>query len=185
LDVNAKGYHHMKRMAMGICGVAVLVASLVGAACGSSAPTAASSVPPTTVDAAVFAFAEDLTALTTTGATAQATVIGILSNGTLLDVTSTCTNWASDAPDVLSVTSQGLLTAQSSQGSATISTMCQGAAARGLVTVNPPLSLAPVSPVTAGTGDCPSPPYIFDARPQVERCRGSNGQFAIGACCGR
>jgi hypothetical protein len=88
----------------------------------------------------------DLSLLTKAAATAQVTAVGILANGTLQDVTSTCTNWQSDGPSVLSVNSGGLLTAQGSGGSATITTTCQGVSAADLVAVNPQPVLPPSQP---------------------------------------
>src|ERR1035437_6100592 len=137
--------------------IVLLAVSLFAAACGSSSPTA----PPATVPAAstvqtiVFSFSADLSSFTQAGATAQATAIGILTNGRTQDVTATCVNWQSNNPSALTVNSGGLMTAQSSSGSATITTTCQGVSASGLVVLNPPPSVPPTPKVSA----TPSPPY--------------------------
>jgi hypothetical protein len=36
---------------------------------------------------------------------------------------------------------------------------------------------------TAPSSYCPNPPYNWD--PTVSRCRASDGQFAVNACCAR
>ena len=40
-------------------------------------------------------------------------------------------------------------------------------------------------PPPVATASCPTPPYTWDANPNVQRCRAPNGQFALSACCGR
>jgi hypothetical protein len=166
---------------------ALLAASLFGAACGSSSsPTAASTPAPPTVQTVVFSFSDGaLISFTQPGATAQVTALGIFTNGTTRDVTSTCTNWQSDNTSILSVNSSGLMTAQASSGSATISMTCQGVSAHGLVTLNPP-----PSPNLVGNGpattSCPNPPYeITRDSNGRQHCREiKTGEFALDACCG-
>ena len=68
----------------------------------------------------------------TSGATNQTLAIGMFSDGTSQDITTSCTDWESDNTFVLTITNEGLLTARNS-GSATITTTCQGVSARGLV----------------------------------------------------
>jgi len=41
------------------------------------------------------------------------------------------------------------------------------------------------APTPTPTAQCPNPPYVWDANPNVLRCRAPNGQFALSACCGR
>jgi len=76
-------------------------------------------------------FSADFTKLTAPGAAVQMIATGILVNGTTQDVTASCTNWQSDNTTILSVTSGGMLTAQSTSGAATITTTCGGVSARG------------------------------------------------------
>ena len=134
---------------------AVLVALALGS-CGSSSPTAASSVQPVApnIDAVVFAFSENFSSFTKAGATSQVTVIAVMSNGTTRDVTSTCTNWQSDNTGVLSVNGSGMMTALSATGSAHVTTTYQGVVGSGLVTLNPapPPTTPPVSSPTPGPG---------------------------------
>jgi hypothetical protein len=123
--------------------IALAVLSL-SVACGSSPPTAASTLPAATfvVQSVVFSFSADLSALTTAGATVQATALGIASNGSTRDVTSTCTTWQSDNLSALTVTNGGLITVQGPGGVSTITATCQGVAARVTLalgsTIGPP-----------------------------------------------
>jgi hypothetical protein len=170
---------------MGSLRAGLLTACLLAAACGSSS----SPVAPTSTDGSavitgtVFSFAEDFTHFTHPGATAQVTVLGIFGNSTTRDVTPTCTNWQSDNLAVVVVSSTGLLTALSSTGAATVATFCQGVAARGMVTVNPPPQLPPYVP-PSGTS-CLAPPYqVTTDSDGRKHCRDSGGQFALDSCCG-
>jgi hypothetical protein len=160
--------------------VVAMAAAAFAGSCSSASPSPSPSPAAFTVQAVVFSFA-DVSSLTTAGATAQVTALGVSANGITRDITATCTNWQSDDPSVLSVSSGGLLTAQRSSGSATIATTCQGVSALGLVTVNSPLSNPPFTPAPT---TCTNPPYTWDANPNVLRCRESNGRFAASACCG-
>jgi hypothetical protein len=168
----------------------LLAASLFAAACGSSSAPAGPTPLTATIEGVVFSFAEDfLVSFKSPAATAQVTAIGIWTNGTVRDVTSTCTNWQSDDTRVLSVNSAGLMTAHSSSGTATVTASCESVSASGLVAVNAPTTTsvpnapgpAPGPPFTS----CPTPPYRWDSNPAVLRCRAPNGQFAPSACCGR
>jgi hypothetical protein len=168
----------------------LLAVSLFAGGCGSSSPTVASTPSRATssLQTVVLSFSEDFSLFTKAGATAQVSAIGIFANLSTQDVTATCTNWLSAAPSVLTVNSGGLMMAQSSSGSATITTTCQGVSASGLVTVNqapsPPLySPAPSAPLPAS---CTQPPYTWDSdtASQFQRCHGSDGKFADNACCG-
>jgi hypothetical protein len=170
----------VNRLRAVLCAVTLCAA----AACGASSPAAPTPAVAFTVQSIVFAFAEGITALTTAGGTAQVTALGISPTGATRDVTSTCTNWQSDDLSVLSVTSGGVLTAQSGRpGAATITTTCQGVAASGRVPVSPSPVLLPAPPSTEPT-TCTNPPYAWDANPNVLRCRESNGRFAPSVCCG-
>lgn len=160
------------------------------AACGASSPAAPTPIIAAPVlDAVVFAFA-DLSGFTTVGATAQTTALGVYRTGPTRDITASCINWQSDDPRVLTVDGSGLLTAQSTRGSATITTTCQGMAALDRITINAPPALPPgISPVppssSPGTGLCPTPPYtITRDRDGQRHCRAPNGQFADNVCCG-
>src|ERR1035437_7718778 len=136
---------------------------ILASACGSSNST--TSPTPTltpTVEVVIVSFCADFSSFTKAGATAQVTVIGIFANGTTQDATPTCTNWQSDNTSVLTANSGGLMTAQSSSGSATITTTCQqGVSARGLVTLNPtptnPPTPKPTPTPTPTPGPAPSP----------------------------
>lgn len=169
----------MKRFFVALC--------LAAVACSSSpAPTTPTAIPAAAfaVDTVVFAFSEAVLSLTAPGATAQVTALALAPTGLMRDVTATCTNWQSDNTSVLLVSSTGVLTALSTRGAASITAVCQGIAVGGLITVNPPPAvLPPVPPPPPSL--CPTPPYVFDSRPQVRRCRAPNGQFAPTVCCGQ
>jgi hypothetical protein len=170
---------------------AVLAANLLAAGCGSSSsPVAASPAPTQTtpsVMAAIFSFSEDFASLTSAGATAQATIVGVLANGFTRDITSTCTNWQSSDTAVLSVSSTGLLTAHASNGAALVTTTCQTLLAGVLITLNPtPAPLVLIYPPPAAASSCPRPPYNvtvdYNGR---KHCREtSTGRFALDLCCG-
>lgn len=164
---------------------ALLTLSLfAAAACGSSSPTATPAPSPASATLQAVVFSADFTALTTAGASTQLTALGVFSNGRMQDVTSTCTNWRSDNTSVLTVTSTGMMTAQSSGGSATITMTCQGVLASGLVMLNPPPTLLGVPPIPAGS--CTNPPYeITTDYNGRQHCRETKtGQFALDVCCG-
>ena len=63
-------------------------------------------------------------AIRSRGDTAQMTPIGTFSNGTSQNVMATCSNWQSDNVSVLTINSDGLITAQGS-GTSTVTTKCQ------------------------------------------------------------
>src|SRR5207247_1251965 len=88
--------------------VAVFGAGLVAVACGSSSEpaTPAPSTTASTLQAVVFS--ANFTALTVAGATAQMIATGIMTNLSTRDVTATCTNWQSDNPLVVTVSSSGM-----------------------------------------------------------------------------
>src|SRR5438034_17064 len=136
-----------------------VVAATMLVSCGSDTTSLApTTVPELVLQAAMFSFSEDLLSLTQPGATAQTTVIGAFANGSVRVVTPTCTRWQSDDTSVLTVSNGGLLTAQSSSGSATITTTCQGIVALLVVTLNP-TRLPTWTFVTPPSSTCPNPPY--------------------------
>jgi hypothetical protein len=110
----------------------VLVLGLFIAACGSSSPTNPTSAAPTVSSVALSI---STSALVKKSATAQVTATATMSTGATQDVTSSCSNWASDNAAVATVSSSGLLTAQGS-GSATVTTTCQSAQGRTVVNLS-------------------------------------------------
>jgi hypothetical protein len=102
----------------------------------------------------------NLSALNLPGATSQTTVMGTFSNGTTSNITSSCTNWFSDNPFALTVSSNGMLTAKNS-GSSTVTVDCQGKQGRSLITV----TMLPVW-TRSGTSD-----VVFDMPTHVRRVR--------------
>jgi hypothetical protein len=108
------------------------------------------------------------------GATTQAVATATFSNATSRDVTGSCGFWQSDNQGVATVSSEGVLTAQSS-GSATISAMCQGMPARGGVTLNLALKATPTLVTSATVSISPDSPFLY-------RARFSNVREAGGAC---
>ena len=121
--------------------VAALVCLSFVVACGNKGNPAAPP-PPTTpppplpaVTLQSVSLAAPLSSLDRAGATAQVTATGTFSNGTTQNVTASCTDWASDNRSVLTVNQSGLMTAVGN-GSATVTTDCQGKQGRGLVTLN-------------------------------------------------
>jgi hypothetical protein len=120
--------------------VLVLVFALTVSACGSDkSPSSPSPTPTPTPTPSVtlqsVALSANLGALTQAGNTAQVTATGTFSNGTTQNITSSCTNWFSDAAWVLTIDQGGLMTARGS-GDATVTTDCQGRQGRGRVTLN-------------------------------------------------
>jgi hypothetical protein len=107
---------------------------LLIAACGSnSSPTTPSTPAAATVSS--VALAVSTSALVKKGATAQATATATMSTGATQDVTSSCTNWASDNTAVATISSGGLLTAQGS-GASTITTTCSNVQGRNVVNLS-------------------------------------------------
>src|SRR5688572_8256089 len=88
----------------------------------ASTPTAAPTPSSQTLQSVTLSV--DADAMRSRGDTAQTTAIGTFSNGTSQNVMATCSNWQSDNVSVLTIKSDGLITAQAS-GSSTITTTCQ------------------------------------------------------------
>jgi uncharacterized protein YjdB len=68
------------------------------------------------------------------GAASQVIAVATYQNGDTRTLTSACTNWTSDNPSVISVTSSGVITAIS-EGAATVTTLCDGVTGRVLLRV--------------------------------------------------
>lgn len=174
---------------------ATIVAGLLAAACGSSPAAPQTPLTPAPKVEAVI-FSADFTPLRAPGDTAQITAVGVLTDLTFRDVTSTCTGWASDNTSVLTINAAGMVTARATSGSATVTTTCQAVSGRGFVTVNPPpSSVVPGSPTPPPTGggsappaptNCANPPYekTTDADGTVHCREKSTGRFADNVCCG-
>ena len=133
-------------LAMGLaaCGSSGNPAAPSSPSGGGSTPTTPTPTPPANALERVTLSA-NLAALDRTGATAQVTATGTMSNGTTQNVTSSCSDWRSDNESVATVNSNGLISARNS-GSASITTRCQGVFANSLIT----LTLGPRTSFSSG-----------------------------------
>ena len=136
----------MKRFLVPLLGLLI-------AACGSSSsPTTPSTPAAATVSSVALAISTS--ALVKKGATAQATATATMSTGATQDLTSSCTNWASDNAAVATISSGGLLTAQGS-GASTITTTCQNVQGRNVVNLSLVTKATPqVTYSSGGYGFC-------------------------------
>jgi hypothetical protein len=143
----------------------ILVVISTSACSGNSTPTspsAASSAPRAPTISSV-ALSANLTALNRRGASTQVVATATFENATTQDLTGTCTNWQSDNQPVVTINTSGLVTAQSS-GAATISTTCQGMAARQGVTLNIAVKAMPTLSTSMTVEPSPEPPFLYRAR---------------------
>jgi hypothetical protein len=145
----------------------LLSLAIITVGCGSnssSSPTSPST--PAAPTLSTVSLSTDVAALNRSGATAQITATGTLSSGSAQNVTGACTNWQSDNGGVVTVSSGGLLTAQSS-GSATITTTCQGIQARGALSLTVASKADPQLTGAISVTLSQEPLYLFRAKVNV------------------
>jgi hypothetical protein len=157
--------------------LAVVIAALISASCGSSSsPGAPTPTPTPTVTLRSVVLSNPGSSLKKSGDTAQVTANGNYSDGSVQNVTGSCTGWAADNTFVVAINGSGLVTASHS-GNSTVTTTCQGIFASVLLSLN----LIPDTPFfQSGVGNnvFTLPPYVTKVR-IVGTYTGSSSNFVV------